>query len=253
MEIDAAHIDIWYIEPEVVANAERLGRLERWLDDEELARANRFRFKEHRDLYVVSHALLRGALTQCAQSQTQQINPADWRFKNNAFGKPFVEQPDPYQNIAFNLSHTEGLAAVAVSQAGRSGIEYIGVDVEPLSRKGLDLALARQFFSTEEIAAAAAITGAEQAIRLLEYWTLKESFIKAVGQGLSIPLESFAFRLGSDTTSPVLIRNDVLSATSTNWQFWQFQPTTAHVTALTVGTTGTHRPNVSIKRADWLL
>jgi len=95
-------------------------------------------------------------------------------------GEPFV----------FNLSHTDGLVALATSAHGE-----LGVDVEWSARRGRTVELAERYFAAPEIEALRALPEEAQRPRFFQLWTLKEAYIKARGLGLRIPLHSFAFDL----------------------------------------------------------
>src|SRR5690606_33310169 len=92
--------------------------------------------------------------------------------------------------LVFNLSHTDGLIACAVSR-GRE----VGVDVEWLDRRGGDIDVADRFFSRYEVQALYAQPPERRRDRFFRYWTLKESYIKARGMGLALPLDRFSFEL----------------------------------------------------------
>ncbi|QLQ31751.1 MAG: hypothetical protein HZT40_09270 [Candidatus Thiothrix singaporensis] len=89
------------------------------LDATERSRAAAFRFEPDRNLYVAAHVFLRHTLSRHAP-----IAPAEWRFSANAYGKPFITNPG-HTSLQFNLSHTDGLIACAISQG-----QAVGVDVE---------------------------------------------------------------------------------------------------------------------------
>jgi 4'-phosphopantetheinyl transferase len=89
--------------------------------------------------------------------------------------------------LRFNLSHTEGLVVLAVAGSD------VGVDVEWLDRKGRTVELADRYFAPAEATALRALPTDQQRDRFFDLWTLKESYIKARGLGLAIPLASFAF------------------------------------------------------------
>ena len=69
------------------------------------------------------------------------------------------------------------------------------MDVENVRAREVDIEIADRYFAPEEVASAARAADEKQKQRFFEYWTLKESYIKARGMGLSIPLERFAFHL----------------------------------------------------------
>jgi 4'-phosphopantetheinyl transferase len=110
------------------------------------------------------------------------------QFRINAWGKPELDGAGP--KLRFNLTHTRGLAACAVTASGDLGIDVEGVDP---AVDGLELA--RQFFALQEAALLARVPVAQRDVVFCRLWTLKEAFIKAVGQGLSMPLDAFSFTL----------------------------------------------------------
>ena len=240
--MNSHEILIWFIEPETIQDPARLNRFLQWLSPEERAQHQRFRFDKHRHTYLVSHALMRGAL-----SLTTEAEPAQFAFKTNAYGKPFVEAPAKSQTINFNLSHTEGLAAIAISANSE-----VGVDVENKHRQDMTQTLAEHFFAPEECQAVAQSSEHERPTKMLEFWTLKESYIKAVGQGLSIALDSFAFRLATATQPASLMRLDGQGSDLDAWSFWQGQPTENHLMALAFKSDPGKPTQVRTQRAQWL-
>lgn len=161
---------------------------EGWLNAHERERWQRFYFARDRDRFLVARALVRSTLSWYLPDIAQE----HWRFEDNAYGRPSLvaEQQLGPSPLYFNLSHTRGLVALAVA-----GSAQVGVDVEPTDRDGPYLSMADHFFAPPEAAALRALAGGEgvHQQRFLELWTLKESYIKARGMGLSLPLDSFAF------------------------------------------------------------
>ena len=220
-----------------------LSRFHGWLSVDERARLDQFRFNQHKRAYLVSHALLRAAL-----SLETGRDPASWVFENNAYGKPFLAKPKHEGSQLFNLSHTEQLAAVAIGQDA-----MLGIDAECNIRTDLTFELAQEFFSEEELAIVAALPPARQHQSLFDFWTLKESYIKAVGQGLTIPLDTFAFTLGNAQMPPRLTRKACQYDSIANWHFRQFRPTPMHTMALAVGMVASESPlTVECREAHWL-
>lgn len=146
-------------------------------------KADRLRFPADRRLSLGAELLLRFALR--AAGLTGPF-PA---FSYSPLGKPFL----PDAGIHFSLSHSGEYALCAVSDL------EVGCDVEKL--RPMTMKLARRFFAPEEADALAAIPDAEaQNVRFFRYWTLKESFQKAVGMGLHLPLKDFCIRIGEEIT-----------------------------------------------------
>ncbi len=236
-------VHVWYIEPESIRDPIQVNHFLRWLSPKERDQYQRFRFDKHRHTYLVSHALLRGAL-----SQTTQIRPDQLSFATNPYGKPHLDQSIPLPVPHFNLSHTDGLAVLAISAQTE-----VGVDVENTQRTGMTRELAENFFANEEYQVVAHLQDPERTIKMLEFWTLKESYIKAVGAGLSIPLDSFAFALRHAGCPARLIRLDANPLEINDWQFWQEQATHQHLIALAIKCDEKESTiEIKLERADWL-
>ncbi len=152
----------------------------------EKTKIDRYMFERDRHTCLVTRALLRFVL-----SRYTQIPPRLLRFRENDFGKPSLKPGITDIPIQFNLSHSSGLTACAVVLDSQ-----IGIDVENISRK-IDLKIADRFFSREE---SECLGKAGDKGMFFDLWTLKESYIKAKGKGLSIPLNKFSFTLGQDRT-----------------------------------------------------
>jgi 4'-phosphopantetheinyl transferase len=240
--MDSNEILIWYIEPESLQDTAQLSRFLEWLSPEERAQHGRFRFDQHKHSYLVSHALVRAAL-----GLITKVDPAKFSFKINAYGKPFIATPIQHQTLHFNLSHTEGLAAVAISRH-----MALGIDVENKNRQVLTQSLAEQFFAPEECHAVAQASEHERSTKMLEFWTLKESYIKAVGMGLSIALDSFAFKLATAQQAACLLRLDAQAEELDAWRFWQGQPTKDHLMALAYKPEHANPVRLKAQQADWL-
>ena len=151
------------------------------LDEAETARAARFAFESDRRAYVAAHALLRASLSERAK----WVAPAAWRFGATPHGKPFLLSPRTGLDVS--LSHTRGMAAVAIA-SGRD----VGVDVESFLKPRDALKVAERFFAPEEAAIVRAQSDPEsQSEVFFAIWTLKEAVLKADGRGLAGGLDSF--------------------------------------------------------------
>jgi 4'-phosphopantetheinyl transferase len=188
-ELEAGTCDLWYWRL-----PERFGRplceLERrFLDASEAERYARFRVAPAAHLFLGSRILLRTLL-----SRYWPARPEDWHFTTNHWGRPRVAEPAEAAGLHFNLSHTTGLVACLVG-----GLEEMGVDTETTQRPMTDMGeIAERFFAPREAAALGETAEAERQQRFYEFWTLKESYIKARGIGLSLGLSKFAFTIAGD-------------------------------------------------------
>ncbi|MDZ5649644.1 4'-phosphopantetheinyl transferase family protein [Nitrospirillum sp. BR 11828] len=180
--------------PLVLLDADTYARLWSLLDEGERARANRFMFEANRREYVAAHGLVRLWLGHLLDRP-----PAALAFTPvTAQGKPGLV--DGLPDLDFNLSHTDGLVACAVTRGPGC---RVGADVEPGGRHiGADVATA--MFAAEELAWLDARPAGRSGPDMVGVWTLKEAYIKALGMGLSLPTDSFAIQ----PDGPRLIRHD---------------------------------------------
>lgn len=226
-------VDLWFCATSAVGvdaalgatRAEALARCEVFLDDDELAHSRRLRFPQHQREYILSHALLRTTLSQYAD-----IAPKQWSFLRNAFGKPHLIETVGAERLRFNLSHTHGLSVCAVTLDCD-----LGVDVEFHANRESLLEVADHYFSQREIADLRMLPKAVQGDVFFRYWTLKESYIKARGEGLSIPLDSFSFHFPADSDVGFIDHADTHAENA--WRFQWMEPSSLHSAAVAIKST----------------
>jgi 4'-phosphopantetheinyl transferase len=148
------------------------------LGADELARAHRFRFDLDRRRFIA-----RRALTRCVLAAYLGAEPHRMPIRTLPFGKPGL---DPSYGINFNASHSDGMVIVAVGHQ-----RQVGVDVERVCPVPDALEIARGLFSEPETRYLQSLPEAARSEAFLRIWVRKESYCKAVGVGLSIPLSSF--------------------------------------------------------------
>lgn len=199
-------VDVWLARPAALHDPRLAARWEGWLTPAEAARRRAFVREVNRQEYLVTRALARTMLSRLVANE-----PAALRFATNTHGRPHL---DPPRGVWFNLSNTTALVACAVSRDGE-----IGVDVEPLDRGPDVLEVADTVFSPRELRELRALDAPEaRRDRALDLWTLKESYIKARGMGLSLPLDRFSFVF--DAPDAVVITIDPsLADDPGRWQF----------------------------------
>ena len=163
------------------------------LDDEERARAARFVFEHDRRRYVAAHGALRLVLAHYVDA-----DPRVLCFERSRHGKPRLARPTAGDH-EMNLSHSAERALIAVAR-GRA----VGVDIE-VHRPNVDVyELARSVLSSREQDAFAAVPVADQRAAFFRAWARKESFVKALGEGLACPLQSFDVSLDEHVESALL-------------------------------------------------
>ena len=216
--------------PEVQA---RLRAYESVLTDEQRRRAQRYLHEADRARFVIGRALARTMLSRFAE-----VAPRDWPIVIDEHGRPQLrDQTTGAPDLRFNLSHTDGLVACALT-VGRE----IGVDVENIRRR-VTHDVAQRFFSPREVADLRALPGDEQEVVFFDYWTLKEAYIKARGLGLALPLNQFTF-LRTPGQAPTIEFAPELHDAAASWQFAQFWPTPTHRMAVAIRRAGYDLPLV---------
>lgn len=155
------------------ASSDEVCALQASLSAAERHRAGRFRFERHRRRFIVARGRLRQLLAARLGLQPEEVKLA---YGKN--GKPQLLNPDLY----FSVSHSDNVALFAFSRASE-----IGVDVEAIRPIREADTIAAQFFSPLE----RLVCEREKPLGFLRCWTRKEALVKAIGEGLSIPLERF--------------------------------------------------------------
>jgi len=148
---------------------------------DEQKRADRFYFQRDRRRFITAHGVLRGIL-----GLYLNVAPNYLSFRYSSYGKPALAWESGGDAIRFNMSHSHGVALYAVTR-GRE----IGIDVEFIRRDLEVEQIAERFFSQSEIAMLRALPPSLQRHAFFLCWTRKEAYIKARGEGLSIPLDQF--------------------------------------------------------------
>ncbi len=220
-------VHVWLSSPDDAAEPDLLNAYQGLLAPDELARYRRFRFERQRRAYLVSHALVRTTLSRYAA-----LAPGRWVFIRNAHGRPEIGAVRDLPPLRFNLSHTDGLVACAVTLA-----RDIGIDVESHARRRINLRVADRFFAPGECAALERMRAAERPAGFLALWTLKEAYIKARGLGLALPLRLFAFALSEEGVADVIF-DERLGDNASAWQFELTRPGPGYVLSLAVRTGG---------------
>ena len=157
------------------------------LSPEELERARSFVRYSDQLHFIESHVFLRRVLACYAM-----VDPAEIRFENGPWGKPRMSGLQGSRPVEFSLSHSHGVVLVGVA-AGRE----IGVDVELVRRFDERETLARRFFAPREYRELCSLPEPARSSAFFHYWTRKEAVLKALGTGMSIPLDCFEVTLAA--------------------------------------------------------
>jgi len=234
LNIEKNEIHLWQISPNNITQPDLLNRYKDLLTDDETKKQQRYKFKQDRHDALITRAFIRDLLSYYAD-----IPPRDWRFDKGEKDKPeIVNPPLP---LRFNISHTKGLIICAVTLE-----DDIGCDVENTTRSNDVLAIADRYFSINETKALFSLPQEQQRNRFFDYWTLKESYIKAWGLGLAIPLKDFSFTIKQAEKNAT--KNATNSRISLDfakhrvddpqiWRSWLFYPNEKYRIALSIRAT----------------
>ncbi len=183
LSVKKRQVHIWLVDPTTITDPVMLDRYHALLTPEEHAKWQRYRFDKDKHQHLVTRALIRDTLSR----YEPKVAPQDWRFELNPHGKPAIAN-SLAKPLFFNLSHTQNLAALAITRTAE-----VGVDVEKIKPVEQVRGLAERCFSDGEIQYV--FSGEANALmrRFFKLWTLKEAYIKARGCGLSLSLQSVKF------------------------------------------------------------
>lgn len=179
LTLQPAEVHVWRAALDLQESAVR--RLWQLLTADERARAERFVLPRDRTHFVVARGLLRVLLGRYLRRRPEHL-----RFCYGPHGKPELAADTDDAAWRFNVSHSHGLALYAITLQ-----RAIGVDVEYVRPGFAEERLAERFFSPREVAVLRALPAALQSAAFFACWTRKEAFIKARGNGLSLPLDQF--------------------------------------------------------------
>jgi len=208
---DHGRVHIWIFD--LSGSARALEHFRRQLSADEIARSERFCFPHLQTSFVVAHGMLRNILASYLG-----LRPATLEFSYNQQGKPRLA--DAGCRLRFNLSHSGALGACAVAAECD-----LGVDIEHMRQMPDLFDIARRFFSPEECVDLEAVPSDQQELAFFNCWTRKEAYIKAMGGGLSIPLDSFCVSLVPNEPARLIsnCEND-----AHRWNIQEFDPGTGY-------------------------
>ncbi|MDM3860837.1 MAG: 4'-phosphopantetheinyl transferase superfamily protein [Aphanizomenon gracile PMC644.10] len=199
------------------------------LSSDEIVRAERFYFPEHRQRFMAGRGTLRTIL-----GQYLDIAPKQVEFEYQPRGKPLLAAKFADQGLLFNLSHSQDLALLGVSYQ-----HQIGVDLEYIRTMSDLEGLAKRFFSAREYEYLRLLSPAQQQQIFFRYWTCKEAYLKATGDGL-VQLEEIEIDLTPNQPSKLLVSGDwslreltpannfaaavVVAGSNIHLHFWEYFP-----------------------------
>lgn len=195
--------------------------LHRNLSHDEEQRAGRFVFARDRDNFIVARGILRDILAKYLGRQPEEIH-----FVCEPYGKPGIRHTETFGQIEFNLSHSSGLLVLAVADGKK-----VGIDVERVRSLPDMEQIASHAFSAHEQKVLSTLAGEEKLRGFFRCWTRKEAYLKARGDGLLVPLDTFDMSLAPD--NPIrMLSNRLDPHEVSRWSFHTFLPEQGFIGAL---------------------
>lgn len=168
-------IHLWRVAVDAIPEIDPLWEI---LSADEQERAERFARKADEQRFIVGRGVLRSLLSNYCH-----LAPAKLQFTYNDYGKPLLKSPSETESLCFNLSHTEGWVVYAIAQTP------IGIDLEKIHTIAQLEKIIERFFSQKEQTTFHHVPDDQRNDRFFPFWTAKEAYTKAVGQGISLPLD----------------------------------------------------------------
>lgn len=206
-----SQVDIWHCCTSGMVFEDEKNRYARHLTEAEQERAEQFLFEKDRLNCLLSRVLLRLALSWYYPN----VDARSWCIATDNNGKPYLDAAPDDHAIEFNISHSGQIVVCAITRVGP-----VGIDIETAKFMNDMEGFTRRFLAPEEFSSVKSVVFSERSKFFFRLWTLKEAYLKAIGLGLSIPLDSFCFDCGSLD----LVRIKLLYGTGLvcDWQFWQY-------------------------------
>ncbi|HKP36653.1 MAG TPA: 4'-phosphopantetheinyl transferase superfamily protein [Pyrinomonadaceae bacterium] len=209
---------IWKID----LRCESTGEMNASLSPDEHDRAARFHFERDRQRFRIARASLRMIL-----SRYLNLAPEDLVFATTEYGKPFLTNPQA-AGLIFNLSHSQDFALLAVTRE-----REVGIDIEFMRSDFATSDVAEHFFSVAEVYTFSGLDPDLRTLAFFNCWTRKEAYIKARGEGLSMPLDSFDVSL-TPGLPVALLQNRLDPADVSRWSLHELSPAPSYAAAIAV-------------------
>jgi len=218
------NIDLWFWNLE--ATTTTLARWSSYLSVDEEARRARFMFEKDRARYAICRSRMRRILGWYTQTPPRAI-----KFETVGREKPVLDSSQS-RRVHFNLTHTTGLACLAVTPSNA-----VGIDLEQV--RDLEDDFIAHTLNTAEQEMIMPLKQEERPTAFLRTWTAKEAYLKCIGSGLWQSLKTFDVQMPEPTASGefslgTLPRIDDAAQRVRNWQLYTFQATQEHIGALAI-------------------
>jgi 4'-phosphopantetheinyl transferase len=205
------------------------------LAPDERRRAEKYYRPVDRDHFIVARGILRKII-----SLYLPISPGALQFTYNEYGRPEIAGHQNDRNLNFNLSHSKDLVLYAFRLGGG-----LGIDIEYMRDDFATLDIAEHFFAKGEVEALRSLPVDQRVKGFFNCWSRKESYIKALGMGVSFPLDRFTVSLAPGD-APALLKVDDDDREPERWKMYELLPGDGYAAALIV-----ERPPVILRLWDW--
>lgn len=213
-------VHLWLVNLNI-SNKQIAEELTNILSPDEMARADRFRFEEHKNRFIAARGFLRKIISYYLQISSREIT-----FKYSDRGKPELAN----NNLKFNLSHSQDTALYALTNNN-----LIGIDLEYLRSNVECDKIAQRFFSPAESELINSLPPKQKTQTFFHFWTIKEAYLKATGEGLVGGLETVKIDLNGD--AEVIVKAIANNSTeANNWFFSSFIPQNDFIASVAINT-----------------
>ena len=219
--LEAGAVHVWRA-PLLVA-ASTIHGLQQDLTADETTRAERFRFRADRERFIVARGVLRSIL-----GRYLGVEPGLLRFRHGPYGKPLLAAGFGQEGLRFNLSHARDLALYAVAHD-----REVGVDTEWINPDFPGLEVAEHVFAPREVAALRSLSADRRHETFFTWWTLKEAYLKARGDGLALRPDQIDVSSAPAGSAGQWSAPDA-SGAGAPWSLQSFVPAPGYVAALAV-------------------